>query len=419
MSEDPADSTHACPSCGERIKQVARKCRHCGDFLDPKLKKDRRKARRRELADSKEPGRLRKIWRVLCAVIFPILCFGLSEAGITKELLPDWNDGSLWVWGKLLYAAEFQRWSYPLLLWAMGAYVSHMLGHRNRWIEAGLMGGVILSSAYSLLFLPIIHLSLIAILIYGVGLLGFMPFAACVVYSAAYVRYRREAPTPETAVAGAGDEVAEADTGEAGEAQEEDDEGKPLPLPMPLAPVATAAEPLAWVPRAVWAAIGLGTGGAAFNTLVDLYSALPTSPFPSCYLATLAAQGDERLVRATPVRFSDGRLRPVSRQLRVFKAAELTLLAAAPALHAPLRWLYDRSGRPLAARMGKRQATIVYLLLVPAWLCAELCLRLLFRGSSALIDATYAEGLWSPGSPARLKAFSTLGRVKKNRMHAG
>ncbi len=31
----------ACPYCGESILEVAKKCKHCGEYLDPQLAKGR------------------------------------------------------------------------------------------------------------------------------------------------------------------------------------------------------------------------------------------------------------------------------------------------------------------------------------------------------------------------------------------
>ncbi len=33
----PPEQTRICPACGERIKAIARKCRFCGEILDPSL----------------------------------------------------------------------------------------------------------------------------------------------------------------------------------------------------------------------------------------------------------------------------------------------------------------------------------------------------------------------------------------------
>lgn len=136
----------------------------------------------------------RPTWRrglgVVAAIGAPLLAFGASEYGMGDVLLPEWDDGSAWVWAKLLYAPAVQRWSYPLLAWAMVAYAAAEAGVRARWVEVGLGGGVALAGAYSIVFLPMTPLAAFGA-IYLVGLLGFAPYAALAAYGFAYGRVRR------------------------------------------------------------------------------------------------------------------------------------------------------------------------------------------------------------------------------------
>jgi hypothetical protein len=107
-------------------------------------------------------------------------------------LAPSWNDGSWW---KLAYTPEVQRPLYPLLLWAVVSYLAALNGSRSRWVSTGLLGGAVLSGLFSLLFAPVVPLSLVTCLI-GVGFLGLSPYFALAVYSTAFarlVRARREA----------------------------------------------------------------------------------------------------------------------------------------------------------------------------------------------------------------------------------
>ncbi|MEQ1570915.1 MAG: DUF6688 family protein [Myxococcota bacterium] len=293
--------------------------------------------------DDEAPARTRlgRFTSAIAAVALPLVAFGAGEAGVAEELLPEWDDGTAWVWGKLLYAVEVQRWTYPLLLWAMAAYVAAETGRRARWISVGLRGGVALAALYGALFLPVVPLA-VAVAIYGVGLLGLSPYAALFAYGLAVGRYDRRQPP----------------------------------------------EPVPWAPWALWGALGLGGGAGAVHTLIELHAALPTEP-PDCWLATVAARGDPRIVGSRPVRFADGRVRPVTRQLRVLKAFELALRARGPRLHAPVRAAYDRFGPRLAARLGPAGATATWFALSPVAAIAELALRAWLRGAGRMIATTY------------------------------
>ena len=272
----------------------------------------------------------------------PLVAFSASEAGLSKELLPEWDSGGPTIWFNLMLAPQAQRWLYPLLIWAMLAYGAALTGRRAGWIEVGLSGGFFLALLFSLLFLPLFPLSIAMIVAYGIGLLGLSPFFSLIAYSyAAYRYHRRDAPR-------------------------------------------------AWGLYGLWGATFFGASYGISRTLVDLRAALPQEP-PDCYLATASARGWPRIVGSRPVRFGDGQLRPVTRQLRVLKAFELLLVAAVPRAHAQIRTIYDGLGPKLASRMGPLGSTASWLLLLPVALAAEIPLRLLLRDAPGFIDSIYPE----------------------------
>jgi hypothetical protein len=123
---------------------------------------------------------------------------------------------------------------------------------------------------------------------------------------------------------------------------------------------------------------------------LEIYATLPTEPPGDCYVASAAAHGHRMVVRSQLCPTSAGTLVPVNRQLRVLKAAELTILALAPALHRQLRNVYDRLG-PLAARhlANPYLADVVYLLLKPVEWCSWLVLVWLLGPQRQVIGRLY------------------------------
>jgi len=100
--------------------------------------------------------------------------------------------------------------------------------------------------------------------------------------------------------------------------------------------------------------------------MYESYAALPSTPPPDCYIATAAARGHPRFVRAWTVQRVDGTSMQVNTQLQRLKCAELALLAIHPRLHKLLRKIYDTLGKPLARRIQNPfLADIAYLLLNP------------------------------------------------------
>ena len=89
--------------------------------------------------------------------------------------------------------------------------------------------------------------------------------------------------------------------------------------------------------------------------------------------------------------YPDGERRPVTRQLRVFKAAELALRVTLPWVHRLLRALYDAVGPSLARRIGNRTATLAHFLLTPCQLVAEAWLFVCFLAPEVLIETTYVD----------------------------
>ena len=112
-----------------------------------------------------------------------------------------------------------------------------------------------------------------------------------------------------------------------------------------------------------------------------VYSTLPTQP-PGCYVCTASAHGHRWLTRAKPVRFADGQVILVTRQMQILKAAEQLIATRSPRLHRAMRLIYDAIGPHIARRIQSRWlADASYLLFTPIALAAWLVLQLLGRAS--------------------------------------
>ncbi|MEZ0230913.1 MAG: DUF6688 family protein, partial [Planctomycetota bacterium] len=284
--------------------------------------------------------------RVLFGVLVPLIAFGANEVTFTRsEMVPQSHEAPLW---RMLYAAEVQRWLYPLLLWAMAAIVAQAFGRRSPWIRTGLRGGVVLALAFSILYLPAVPMAAVGIMLAGLGLLGFAPYMTLAAFVSAVWSYGRERD------------------------DERENERNALAL--------------TWF----WWFVAVGSSAIAWLRMNELYSQLPArESHGGCYLCTVAAQGDRRVTGAEPVHLSDGRTLLVSMQLRRFKAAEIVLAALAPRVHRAVRALYDRVGPRLAARVTPRGATALHVAFKPAeWLVA-LALRVLLREPEELLRRTY------------------------------
>ncbi|MHC4605936.1 MAG: DUF6688 family protein [Planctomycetota bacterium] len=121
-----------------------------------------------------------------------------------------------------------------------------------------------------------------------------------------------------------------------------------------------------WGYLAAWLGAYAATLWLSIVRAIEMYNSLPTEPPENCYISTAAARGHPGVVGSQVV----ANFR-VNRQMRVFKCAEIALLALAPRLHRACRRVYDRAGPRLAACLvHPLAADAAYLALKPwEWLC--------------------------------------------------
>jgi hypothetical protein len=140
-----------------------------------------------------------------------------------------------------------------------------------------------------------------------------------------------------------------------------------------------------------WSAAYCGPWRLSIKMMWIEYAKLPTSP-PQCYVATAAARGHQRWVRAEFVPLSSGETSPANDQLRYLKAAELAMEATCPTMHRTVRRAYDRLGPPAATLLvHPLLADAAYVALKPAEWTARVTFTLLLPGSRSLITKLYRE----------------------------
>jgi|GEM_PF-2724975 len=104
------------------------------------------------------------------------------------------------------------------------------------------------------------------------------------------------------------------------------------------------------IPLAATGAGYLAAWPLAISQAQIVYSSLPMSP-PGCYVCTASARGHHWLTRAKPVRFPDGTLMLVTKQMQTLKTAEYAIQKKLPSLHKWIRSVYDRLGPHIARRI--------------------------------------------------------------------
>jgi uncharacterized membrane protein YvbJ len=73
----------ACPFCAEQIEDAARKCKHCGEYLDPSLRSV--PVAETQVRKKKAAAHLNKLsWAF---ALFAFLAFGLGAKGVGQVLL--------------------------------------------------------------------------------------------------------------------------------------------------------------------------------------------------------------------------------------------------------------------------------------------------------------------------------------------
>ena len=139
-----------------------------------------------------------------------------------------------------------------------------------------------------------------------------------------------------------------------------------------------------------WLAAFLAACRWAVILSLEQYSKLPLDPPNNCYIATAAARGHTRFVRAREIRSQRGVRWRINRQLTVLKAAELALRTLAPRLHAQIRASYDRLGPIIARRIGHPLlADLAYLALKPFEWSSHLLLTCLLGPERHRIERLY------------------------------
>ncbi len=132
------------------------------------------------------------------ALLIPVVCFAVNETTTLGHEPVAASFPGARTFGEL-WSPAFHRPLYPALAWALAARAAALAGRRSGWIQAGLEGGVALSALFALFYLPVLPLSLLLVIVFGLGLLGFGPLLTLAGFVGALRRYRAAAQEGEVA----------------------------------------------------------------------------------------------------------------------------------------------------------------------------------------------------------------------------
>lgn len=136
------------------------------------------------------PGRLRYVAWILFGILAPLVAFGVDAALRVDPLI--------WVRPQFLPEPEGlkgvslrQVLMYLGVLASMVGVVQFLRGRKGPALPF-LAWGVVLSAAHALVFIPLLPLSLLGIIMMGMGLLGLIPYATYYVFYDLYRRARED-----------------------------------------------------------------------------------------------------------------------------------------------------------------------------------------------------------------------------------
>ena len=330
--------------------------------------------------------------QLFAGVILPLICFAISY-----PMVPDWQSGRLDAYARLLLSHKASVPLYPFLLYCMICmtllYVKPARFRGNAWVRFGIFSGVIVAAEYWVVFQaaaddqPAVEWAFIS------ALAAIVPWGAWKILGLVFGRYRK-AVTGVVAIALAVFCIAMP--------------GAPIffclwcSTPWALASYAATsyylirgsgsglrfslAQLLGFV---TWFAAHCGAWRLSFLWMLEEYSRLPTQP-SGCFVCTAVAHGHPRVVRGEDYLARNGMVYRVNDQLRVLKAFELLLMSFSPKSHRACRWIYDRLGPRLAAKLvHPALADVGYFALKPFEWLALVCLGLAIRGKLGLVYRLY------------------------------
>jgi len=340
-------------------------------------------------------------------VLLPIVCFGFSFAGFPFG--PDWQSGHFEDYVRLFLWARSAWPFFPLLIYSMLCMFRVCKNPQRNAVRPfyrlGIYGGIILAAQFCAIMvisfggdldegaIRVIGAGAIATLI-PAGLLGLLNFCfrrfglarvwqviAGIVGAPILVGLLISPNTVGAAIVGAGlSSLVIAP-------------GWTLATYITVAilmrrrfPSDAGASMIFLLPG--WLTAYAATWALAIQQAIQAYHALPTTRPSHCYIASAAARGHRRFVRARGT--CDGAI--VNDQLQRLKCGEIALATLVPRLHRVLRAIYDRIGPTMAAALvHPLLADLAYVLLKPAEWITLLLLRRTIKHFDHLVAGIYLE----------------------------